>query len=224
MGDPPSSIWLLYLSQQTTKAKAMAGAKFELLFDPAQVNAAIQAMAATPQEIKKASDRAARHTLNAMKTLIARSISSQLNIPVNKLKKRLSVRRYTGDKPVWILFVGLNSMPVDQIGDVSQSPTGITHRNGSVKGGFYKDVFNHGRKGWIRKSRARKLGLKLPGLEKGKDNVTFKGSLAGRFPLVRISTDLGQAAQTIINHFETKARARFLTRFEHELENLKRTK
>ncbi|APU00746.1 hypothetical protein [Aeromonas phage Asp37] len=199
----------------------MAGAKFELLFNQSEVNAAIQAMAATPQEIKKASDRAARHTMNAMKTLIARAISAQLNIPVNKLKTRLNVKKYNGTNPVWILFVGLNNMPMDVIGNVSQNPTGLQHRNGIVKGGFYKDVFSHGRKGWIRKARARALGLKLPGLEKGKNNVTFRGSLAGRFPLVRISTDLGQAAQMIINHFQTKAKGRFLIRFEHELRNIK---
>ncbi|APU01162.1 hypothetical protein [Aeromonas phage 32] len=196
----------------------MAGAnQFELVFNKAQVQAAILAMAATPQDIKKASDRAARHTMNAMRTLIAKSISSELNIPVNKLKTRLNVRKYGNDSPVWILFVGLNAMPVDQIGDVSQTGAGLQHRNGMVQGGFHKDVFGNGRKGWIRKKRARTLGLNLPGLEKGKNNVTFRGNLAGRYPVVRISTDLGGMAQTIINHWQSKSRARFLTRFEHEL-------
>lgn len=202
----------------------MAGAKFELVFNQSDVNAAIQAMAATPAQIKKASDRAARHTMKALSTLIARSISSELNIPVNKLKSRLNVRKYGGSSPIWILWVGLNAMPVDQIGEVSQSQQGLSHRNGLVKGGFHKDVFGNGRKGWIRKKRARDLGLKLPGLEKGKNNVTFKGHLAGRYPVVRIATDLGSMAQTIINHWQSKARARFLVRFEHELSNLQRTK
>lgn len=200
----------------------MAGAnQFELVFNKAQVQAAILAMAATPQEVKKASDRAARHTMNAMRTLIAKSISSELNIPANKLKTRLNVRKFGNESPVWILFVGLNSMPVDQIGDVSQTGAGLQHRNGLVKGGFHKDVFQNGRKGWIRKKRARALGLKLPGLEKGRDNVTFRGNLAGRYPVVRIATDLGGMAQTIINHWQSKSRARFLTRFEHELQFIK---
>ncbi|QIZ02623.1 hypothetical protein AhyVDH1_018 [Aeromonas phage AhyVDH1] len=202
----------------------MAGAKFELVFNQSQVQAAIQAMAATPAEITKASDRAARHTLNAMKTLIARSISVQLNIPVNKLKTRLSIKRYSASSPVWILWVGLNAMPVDQIGPVSQNPTGLSHRNGIVKGGFHQALFGQGRHGWIRKKRARELGLNLPGLEKWKHNVTFHGELKHKFPVVRISTDLGKAAETIINHWQSKARGRFLTRFEHELANIKRKK
>lgn len=201
----------------------MAGAnQFELVFDNSQVQAAILAMAATPKEVSKASDRAARHTMNAMKTLIARSISAQLNIPVNALKSRLNVRKYGNGSPsVWMLWVGLNAMPVQQIGNISQNKAGLRHKGGIVKGGFDKDVFSSGQRGWIRKSRARALGLKLPGLEKGKDNVTFHGSLAGRFPVVRIATDLGAAAQTIINQWQAKSRERFLTRFEHELSHIK---
>lgn len=201
----------------------MAGAnQFELVFDKSQVQAAILAMAATPQEVNKASDRAARHTMNAMRTLIARSISSQLNIPVNKLKSRLNVRKYgSGSPSVWILWVGLNAMPLDQIGPISQNRSGLRYRGGTVKGGFDKDVFSSGQRGWIRKKRARDLGLKIPGLEKGRDNVTLRGSLAGRFPVVRIATDLGAAAQTIINHWQGKSRERFLTRFEHELRHIK---
>lgn len=202
----------------------MAGAKFELVFNQSQVNAAIQAVAATPAEVKKAADRAARHTLAAMKTLIARSISSQLNIPVNKLKARLSVKKYGDSAPVWILWVGLNAMPVSFIGPISQNQSGLQHRNGITKGGFDKDVFGNGQRGWIRKKRARALGLKIPGLEKWKHNVTFHGELAGRFPVVRVATDLGEAAQTIINHWQSKARDRFLPRFEHELRNIKRKK
>ncbi|AWH14521.1 hypothetical protein [Aeromonas phage 13AhydR10PP] len=202
----------------------MSGAKFELVFNQSDLNAAIQAMAATPAQIKKASDRAARHTMKVMSTLIARSISSELNIPVNKLKSRLNVKKYGGNAPVWILWVGLNAMPVDQIGNVSQNQEGLSHRNGITKGGFHKDVFGNGRKGWIRKKRARALGLKLPGLEKGKNNVTFRGNLAGRYPVVRIATDLGAMAQTIINHWQGKARSRFIARFEHELSYLQTEK
>lgn len=202
----------------------MAGAKFELLFDQSQVNAVVQEMAATPQEIKKASDRAARHTMNVMRTLVARTLSSEFKIPAYALKSRLTVRHYSGTRPAWILFVGLNAMPVDVIGPTSQAKTGLQHRNGLVKGGFNTDVYKNGKRGWIRKKRARDLGLKLPGLEKGRDNVTLLGGLAGRFPLVRIATDLGTAADAIISHFQGKARDRFLARFDHELRHLKRTK
>lgn len=200
----------------------MAGAnQFELVFDNSQVQAAILAMAATPKEVSKASDRAARHTMNAMKTLIARSISAQLNIPVNALKSRLSVRKYGNGSPsVWMLWVGLNAMPVQQIGNISQNKAGLRHKGGIVKGGFDKDVFSSGQRGWIRKSRAKALGLKLPGLDKdgSKQPPTH---LRGRFPVVRIATDLGVAAQTIINQWQSKSRERFLTRFEHELSHIK---
>lgn len=199
----------------------MAGAKFELSFNQSQVNAVIQEMAATPAEVKKASDRAARHTMNAMKTLIVRAISSQFKIPVSALRSRVTVRKYSADNPVWIMFVGLNSMPVDKVGPISQNPTGLKHRNGLVKGGFDTDVFKNGKRGWIRKKRARDLNLDLPGLEKWKHSVTLRGPLAGRFPIVRISTDLGGAASTIIAHFQSKAKGRFLARFEHELKHIK---
>lgn len=200
----------------------MAGAnQFELVFDNSQVQAAILAMAATPKEVSKASDRAARHTMNAMKTLIARSISAQLNIPVNALKSRLSVRKYGNGSPsVWMLWVGLNAMPVQQIGNISQNKAGLRHKGGIVKGGFDKDVFSSGQRGWIRKSRAKALGLKLPGLDKAGSKQP-PAHLRGRFPVVRIATDLGVAAQTIINQWQSKSSERFLTRFEHELSHIK---
>lgn len=200
----------------------MAGAnQFELVFDNSQVQAAILAMAATPKEVSKASDRAARHTMNAMKTLIARSISAQLNLPVNVLKSRLNVRKYgKGSPSVWVLWVGLNAMPVQQIGNISQAKAGLRHKGGIVKGGFDKDVFSSGQRGWIRKSRAKALGLKLPGLDKAGSKQP-PAHLLGRFPVVRIATDLGAAAQTIINQWQAKSRERFLARFRHELSHIK---
>lgn len=199
----------------------MAGAKFELLFNQSQVNAAIQAMAASPSEIKKASDRAARHTMTVMGTVVSRAVSAASGIPMKALKSRLRVSKLSGDNPVWVLWLGLNNMPYDVAGPVSQSPTGLVHGKGVVKGGFYKGVYTKAPQGWIRKKRARELGLKLPGIEKGKDNVTLLGDLPSRFPVMRISHDLGKHADMVVKEFEGKARARFVVRFEHELKHIK---
>lgn len=201
----------------------MAGAKFELSFQESQFNAAIQAMAASPAEIQKAADRAARHTLRAMQTLIAKSLSKQFNIPYLKLRARLNVRKYNGASPVWILWVGLNPMAVDQIGNVSQNTVGLQHRNGLVKGGFHQGLFGQGRKAWIRKKRARELGLKLPWMEAGNGRQPPK-ELKHKFPVIRIGTDLGAAAGDIIQHFNAKAKDRFVTRFVHELEFIRSKK
>ncbi|MGL5776828.1 MAG: hypothetical protein ACRCYB_16095, partial [Aeromonas veronii] len=89
-------------------------------------------------------------------------------------------------------------------------------------GGFYKGVFTKAPQGWIRKKRARALGLNLPGLGKGDPSVRFPDSnMESRFPVLRISHDLGQHAQAVVNGFEHKARQRFLVRFDHELRRIK---
>lgn len=200
----------------------MAGVNnFSLAFDPLQFQAVIAQIAATPSEVTKASDRAARHTMAVMRTLIARTLSRETGIPVNKLKTRLSVKSgRSGGSSSWLLFVGLNRMPYENAGAISQNTTGLQHMGRVVKGGFGGPVFG-AKKGWIRKKRARELGLALPGLEKGRDNVTLKGGLHHRFPVLRISHDLGGAASAVIMAFENQARAKFIARFEHDLKHIK---
>lgn len=200
----------------------MSGAKFELLLGKSDIQGAIQAMAASPAEINKAANAASRHTLKKMSTLVARSISAVSGIPTKALRSRISVRKYSSENPVWILFVGLNRMPMDIAETVSQNPVGLKHSRGIVKGGFYKAVHSHAPQGWIRKKRARDLGLRLPGLGEGNPAVRFPGSdMNSRFPVLRISHDLGQHAQTVINQFQGRVRADFLVRFEHELKRIK---
>ncbi|MGL4755652.1 MAG: hypothetical protein ACRCXB_25105 [Aeromonadaceae bacterium] len=199
----------------------MSGAKFELLFNQSQVNAVIAELAATPTQITKASNAAARHTLNVMSTLVARTLAQTSGIPSKALKTRMRVSRLSGTNPVWILWVGLNDMPYDVAGPVSQSRAGLVHGKGTVKGGFYKGVFDKTPYGWIRKKRARELKLDIAGIKKSENSIPLDASLSGRFPVMRISHDLGKHADEIIKGFEDKARARFLERFDHELRRLK---
>ncbi|MGL4355652.1 MAG: hypothetical protein ACRCTP_17605 [Aeromonas popoffii] len=195
----------------------MAGANFEILFKPEDLQAAITAVAASSSDIQKASDRAARRTMQWMRARISKDVSASLGIPAAMMRTRLTVKHFSGSRPVWILFLGVNRMPVDLTGTVAQSSTGLRHRGGTIKGGFHKDVFSHGKKGWIRKKRARELGLKMPGLEGAGSGL----NIDGRFPVLRISHDLNEAARGIMQRHQAQGHRQFLIRFEHELKHIK---
>lgn len=195
----------------------MAGADFSK-----SLQAVIAEMAASPKDIKTASDRAARRTMQYLRGAIATTISDQLGIPKGKLKTRVTFKRSNGETPQWVLFVGLNRMPYDVAGPVSQNRTGLVHKGGVVKGGFYESPFRSGMGGWIRKKRAKDLGLKLPGLNER--SGTPPGKLRHKFPLLRISHDLGISANAVTMTFEKQAYERFVARFDHELRNIKRSK
>ncbi|MGL5483092.1 MAG: hypothetical protein ACRDC7_14460, partial [Aeromonas veronii] len=95
--------------------------------------------------------------------------------------------------------------------------TGLKHKGGTVQGGFYKDVFHHGRRGWIRKKRARALGLDLPGLKGSGSGV----NIDGRFPIIRISHNLETACTPIFKKYERKGRKRFEDEFHRQLKLIK---
>ena len=202
----------------------MSGSKTELLFDQATLQAFISSIQASGPEVMKAANMAAGDTMRWLRTRIAGEVSKSTGIPLAKLKTRITQKRVGGGKgrALWVLFLGVNRMPID-IADpgVSQSSTGLTHKGGTVKGGFHKDVFNHGRRGWIRKKRARELGLTLPGLEKGKNNVTFHGELKHKFPILRISHDLHAACEPIFRKYDAQGRRRFESEFNRQLLRIK---
>ncbi|MGL5285673.1 MAG: hypothetical protein ACRC8D_06000 [Aeromonas sp.] len=193
----------------------MAGSNFELTFDRQALQGIITALEATGPELTKAADRAAKRTLIWMRARITKGVSGALGIPAAKLRTRITIKKPGGNPPAWILFLGVNRMPVDVASTVSQTKRGLRHRGGTVQGGFYQDVFKHGRKGWIRKGRARRLGLKLPGL-------SGAGSFDdGRFPVLRISHDLEAAATPIVEQYRKQGEGRFLAQLEHEIKYIK---
>lgn len=202
----------------------MSGSKTELLFDKATLQSFVDSINATGPEVMKAANLAASSTMRWLRSRIAGEVSASLGIPLAKLNTRITQKRVGGgkDRALWVLFLGVNRMPID-IADpgVSQNQTGLTHKGGTVKGAFYKDVFKHGRRGWIRKKRGRELGLDLPGLEKGRDNVTLKGGLSNKFPILRVSHNLHAAAAPIFKKYEPQGQRRFESEFNRQLLRIK---
>ncbi|MGY3887198.1 hypothetical protein [Aeromonas aquatica] len=196
----------------------MAGGNFELLFDRAALQGLIATLEATGSEVTKAANRAAERTMRSVRSGVAKEVAKAHGIPVKMLTNRITLKSYKGEDPVWILFVGINRMPVDVADpNVKQTEAGLSHKGGMVKGGFYQDVFHHGRKGWIRKKRARELGLKLPGLDGPGSGV----NIDGRFPVIRISHDLATITTPIFRRYQKIATRTFEARFEHELKHIK---
>lgn len=194
----------------------MAGVDFNTA-----IQAAIAEMAASTKDINIAAYRAGHRTMQFLRTAVSRSMAAQLGIPVGKLKGRVRYIPSNAKRPEWRLFVGLNDMPYDIAGKVYQNAVGLSHKGGVVKGGFYSNP--HGKAGgWIRKKRAKDLGLKLPGLDKNTKAKSAKEK--HRFPVLRISHDLGIAADPVMMVFEKQANAKFLERFNHELRRLKGSK
>lgn len=194
--------------------------KTELLFDQATLKDFIDSIQATGPEVMRAADMAARDAMRWMQSRISREVSVSLGIPLPQLKTRITQKRVGGGngRALWVLFLGVNQMPID-IADpgVSQTPAGLKHKGGMVQGGFHKDVFHHGRRGWIRKKRARDLGLKLPGLKGSGSGV----NIDGRFPVLRISHDLHAACAPIFKKYEIQGRRMFETEFNRQLLRIK---
>lgn len=198
----------------------MAGAKvritagFSLSVKQDELARVLAQVTAEAKHLPKAADRAARRVFEWLRNQVARELGRQLGIPQAALKTRLTVRRYEGNPPAWVLFLGSEPMPVDKMGKVSQNRVGVAARGGTTKGGFISNVYADGRKAWIRKRRARALGLDLYGIDKGE---TFNN---GRFPVMRISRDIHKAAAPIFKQYSQQAERRFYERLGHELAQL----
>lgn len=189
----------------------MAGSSFNLAVNEKALAGVIASVGASAVHINKAAEMAAKRTLSMLQTRIKREVAAALNIPQKNLNARLVIRR--GGKASWVLFFGINRMPYDKTGAVKQNTRGMTHRSGDIKSGFTDKMGGSSDKGWIRKGRAKQLGIKLPGLAGGKPDD-------GRLPILRISHDLDAAAQPVFARHEKAASRIFHERFEHELRRL----
>ncbi|MGL4755193.1 MAG: hypothetical protein ACRCXB_22775 [Aeromonadaceae bacterium] len=200
----------------------MAGnkAQFDILFQQSDFDGLIASLQAAPADFNKASDRAASRTMQWMRARVSRELAARLGIPVAKLRTRITQKKYSTSTPYWVLFLGVNHLPIDLTGPIKQNSIGLGHRGGTVRGGFKKDVFSNGEKGWIRKKRARQLGLKLPGLKGEGSGI----NIDGRFPVLRISHDLEDAATPIFHKYHAQAKRQFMERFEHELAHIMKGK
>ena len=190
----------------------MAGSNFSISFKESDLRALVDSLGASMLEANKAAARAARRTLATVRAAIRRDVAAQLNIPQNKLTTRLIVRPLGVSS--WELFFGVNRMPYDKTSNVSQNAFGMAHRTRDIKSGFVDNMGGGTKKGWIRKGRARQLGIDLPGLGSGPAGT-------GRLPIIRISHDLEEVANPIFERHQKRISSLFLARFEHELKNIK---
>lgn len=202
----------------------VGNSSFQVYFKQADFDGLIASMQALPKDIELASSRAANRTMQWLRAQVSRELSARFGIPKAKLRTRITSKRI-GNSPLWVLFMGVNHMPIDVASPIKQSSIGLVHKGGTVRGGFKKSIFGGGEKGWIRKRRARALGLKLPGLDSSSPSAQSGLKLShSRFPVLRISHDLEKGSRELFEKYTTQAHRQFMERFEHELSNVMRAK
>lgn len=186
---------------------------FDVKFNQADFLGLVTALESSAQDVNLAANRAARRTMAWMRVNVAKDCATLLGIPASRLKTRIRQRKLGNNQ--WSLFVGTNPLPYDRTGKVGQSTMGMTHPTTTVRAGWVNKMGGSTDKGFIRKGRAKKLGLKLPGL---KGNFKEGANL----PILRISHDLHEITTPIFDKYAAQGSRYFRQRFEHELRNIKR--
>ncbi len=188
-------------------------------------SAAIQA---TPEQLSKAGQRAIKKTMRWVQTRISREISSALGISQKVLKSRFSLKTVgdNGDR-VTVFWIGVAPIAAERTGSARQTRAGVSVKKNRYQAAFYKDVYGHGDKVWIRQSRAKKLGMKLPKLDTGSGTAgdsTFldyggenDSSQRGRFPIVRVAEEVAPIATDVFKRFQNRIPAQFSKILAQEL-------
>lgn len=205
---------------------AAGGVNFQLDFsrELTRITAQIQT---TPEQVKKASNRAARKTMAWLSTRMAREISQGLRLPQKSLKQRLvSTMAGKGDDQVHLLWFGTVPLAAENAGRPRQGKRGTTVAGRRYDGAFFKGVYGGAPGVWIRKSRAAALGLQLPAMSRkkggGSDRFLDLGgandsSNRGRFPVMRVGIELETVAQEVFRRYERRALARYAELLEQEI-------
>lgn len=205
---------------------AASGANFQLNFaqEITRVTAQIQT---TPEQVKKAGERARRKTMRWLSTRMAREISQALRVPQKSLKTRWSTTTAgSGAEQVTILWFGTLPLPAENAGRPRQGKKGTTAAGRRFDGAFYRSVYDGVARVWIRKSRAQALGLQLPAMSRknGGGSQRFldlggsnDSSNRGRFPVVRVGIELADLAGEVFRRYERRALARFAELIEQEI-------
>ncbi len=205
---------------------ATSGVSFQLSFaqEITRVTAQIQA---TPEQVKKAGERARRKTLRWLSTRMSREISQALRVPQKGLKSRWSTTTAgKGDDQVAILWFGTMPLAAENAGMPRQGKRGTSVAGRRFDGAFYRAVYDGAPRVWIRKSRAEALGLNLPAMsrQKGGGNARFldlgganDSSNRGRFPVMRVGIELEELAGEVFRRYERRALARFAELIEQEI-------
>lgn len=205
---------------------AVSGVSFQLSFarEITRVTAQIQT---TPEQVKKAGERARRKTLRWLSTRMSREISQALRVPQKGLKARWSTTTAgQGDDQVAILWFGTLPLPAESLGRPRQNKRGTTVAGRRFDGAFYRAVYDGMPRVWVRKSRAEALGLQLPAMSRQKrgGNQRFMdyggandSSNRGRFPVMRVGIELEDIAAEVFRRYERRALARFAELIEQEI-------
>jgi len=205
---------------------AASGVSFQLNFarEITRVTAQIQA---TPEQLKKAGDRARKKTMSWLSTRISREISQALRVPQKGLKARWSTTTAgKGADQVAILWFGTLPLAAENAGRPRQGARGTTVAGRRFDGAFYRAVYDGTPRVWIRKSRAAALGLELPAMSRQKrgGNQRFldlgganDSSNHGRFPVIRVGIELEEMAGEVFRRYERRALARFAELIEQEI-------
>lgn len=205
---------------------AVSGVSFQLNFarEITRITAQIQT---TPEQLKKAGDRARKKTMAWLSTRISREISQALRVPQKGLKTRWSTTTAgKGDDQVAILWFGTLPLAAENAGRPRQGKRGTAVAGRRFDGAFYRAVYDGTPRVWIRKSRAAALGLELPAMSRQKrgGNERFldygganDSSNHGRFPVMRVGIELEEMAGEVFRRYERRALARFAELIEQEI-------
>lgn len=205
---------------------AVSGVSFQLNFarEITRITAQIQT---TPEQLKKAGDRARKKTMAWLSTRISREISQALRVPQKGLKTRWSTTTAgKGDDQVAILWFGTLPLAAESAGRPRQGKRGTAVAGRRFDGAFYRAVYDGTPRVWIRKSRAAALGLELPAMSRQKrgGNERFldygganDSSNHGRFPVMRVGIELEEMAGEVFRRYERRALARFAELIEQEI-------
>lgn len=118
-----------------------------------QASAAIQA---TPKQLALAGQRAIKKTMRWLKVRIARELSQSLAISQKVLTPRFSLSTVgTGLDATTILWLGVNSMPAEMLGNARQTRRGVTVGKRKYEGAFYRRVYGDRSRVWRRKGTSR---------------------------------------------------------------------
>lgn len=202
---------------------AQSGVSFQLSFarEITNITARIQT---TPEQLRKAAERARRKTLRWLSTRMSREISQALRVPQRALKSRWSTTTAgQGADQVAILWFGTLPLPAESAGSPRQGKRGTAVAGRRFDGAFYRAVYDGVPRVWIRKARAQALGLDLPAMSRKKGGGDFRfleyagEGGRGRFPVMRVGIALEDMASEVFRRYERRALARFAELIEQEI-------
>ena len=133
---------------------------------------------------------------------ISKAVSKETGLPQKAMKDRYKVSLFA-DKFVATLWIGLNPVDASKAGRASQSKIGVRVAGTLFEGAFHKRVFGEEPKIWRRVFRGK--------------GSSKRGRKDGRFPVERMTFEIEDPVEIIVQAIQSRAEARFETVLAQEL-------